>query len=52
MFNKNKITRTSGFILLCIALSACKESTDYHLLYPIEASKQDVLRIQGYRFLS
>jgi hypothetical protein len=52
MFHKNKITRTFGFILLSIALSACNESTGYHLLYPIEASKQEVLRIQGYRFLS
>jgi hypothetical protein len=52
MFYKNKIARTLGFILLTIAFSACNESTGYHLLYPIEASKQEVLRIQGYRFLS
>ena len=52
MFHKNKIVHTLSFILFTIAFSACNESTGYHLLYPIEASKQEVLRIQGYRFLS
>lgn len=38
-------------VLLSIVLGACDASENYHLLYPIEASKQEVLRIQGYRFL-
>ena len=52
MLHKDKIVRALSFILLTIVFSACNESTGYHLLYPIEASKQEVLRIQGYRFLS
>jgi len=38
--------------MLAFILSACDEVKTYNLLYPIEASKQDVLRLQGYRFLS
>lgn len=49
---KKKITTTLAFIVLSIVLSACDDTENYHLLYPIEASKQEVLRIQGYRFLS
>lgn len=40
------------FVILVFILSACNESKSYHLLYPIEASKQELSRIQGYRFLS
>ncbi len=52
MYSKNKIIRTLILIVLSIVLGACDETENYHLLYPIEASKQEVLRIQGYRFLS
>lgn len=41
-----------SFIILTFMLTACDEPRAYYLLYPIEASKQDVLRLQGYRFLS
>lgn len=44
--------RYLSYIILAFILSACDETTSYHLLYPIEASKQEVLRIKGYRFLS
>lgn len=39
-------------ILLAFSLNAYFEEKEYHLLYPIAASKQEVLRIHGYRFLS
>jgi len=37
---------------LIFLLTACNEPPTYHLLYPIEASKQKVSRLDGYRFLS
>jgi hypothetical protein len=52
MYRKNRTLTTLIFALLSVVLSACNETKHYHLLYPIEASKQEVLRIQGYRFLS
>jgi len=33
-------------------LACSNKPKTYHLLYPIEASKQEVLRLDGYRFLS
>lgn len=52
MYPENRILKTITLIVLSIVLGACDETKNYHLLYPIEASKQEVLRIQGYRFLS
>ncbi len=51
MYRNHKIFTTLIFVLLSVLLSACNETKRYQLLYPIEASKQEVLRIQGYRFL-
>ncbi len=48
----HQILNTSILVVLSIVLGACNEAKSHHLLYPIEASKQEVLRIQGYRFLS
>ncbi len=39
-------------ILLVFSLNAYFEEKEYHLLYPIAASKQEVLHIHGYWFLS
>lgn len=39
-------------ILLLIFFNACNTPKQYHLLYPIQASKQKVLRFDGFRFLS
>lgn len=39
-------------IALAFSITACNETKSYNFLYPIEASNQDVLRIEGYRFLS
>ena len=52
MQHTNRIFRALVLLVLALVLSACNETKGYHLLYPIEASKQEVLRIQGYRFLS
>lgn len=49
---KKKSLTALTLIVLSIILGACDETENHHLLYPIEASKQEVLRIQGYRFLS
>lgn len=40
------------FIFLSFIITACAENKTYQLLYPIEASKQNILRLEGYRFLS
>ncbi len=40
------------FVIFVFLFGACSEPRSYHLLYPIEASKQELSRIQGYRFLS
>ncbi|HFU74418.1 MAG TPA: hypothetical protein ENK65_02570 [Helicobacteraceae bacterium] len=37
---------------LIVLFSACQEKPSYQILYPIEASKQKVLRLDGFRFLS
>lgn len=52
MFTINRLLHACIIVIFSIMLSGCDESKSYNLLYPIEASKQEVLRIQGYRFLS
>ena len=52
MYLKNRTLSTLLLVILSIVLGGCNEPKPYYLLYPIEASKQDLLRIQGYRFLS
>lgn len=39
-------------LVLLLSLAGCSSPKQYHLLYPIQASKQEVLRLDGFRFLS
>lgn len=49
---KERSLRVLIFTLIAFIFTACGEDKSYSLLYPIEASKQSVSLIEGYRFLS
>jgi len=39
-------------ISFTLLFTACNDTKSYHILYPIQASKQEVLRLDGFRFLA
>ena len=49
------MTRRSVLLMTALLFGGCKEDTNataYHLVYPIQASKQKILRMEGTRFLT
>ena len=39
-------------LFMPLVFMGCEHKVNYHLLYPVQASKQNIIRLEGFRFLS